>query len=295
MYPLVSVIIPSHNAGRTLATAIHSILGQTYPRLEIIVVDDNSVDHTKEIISGFLKEFDNIRYYSLPYDDPKRLDHKGKNINAGWLARNYGIREAKGEWITFQDADDASLPSRILFQYRAAEKFNSSHVCIDWQRFQKRLLAKSVNFSSIKGGGRKLFVSTDKILGLVRKTKGPLFSVLGAAHRKIPFIIKKQWPLEPLFFKSWVSYPCAGNCALVKKEVLEKIRFRPLSQRIWPSKRGRGADRDFNFQVAEIFRNSICLKIPLYLWRVKRQNSNYLKLCRNFGRKQLIPSSKKQD
>jgi len=274
--PLISVVIPAYNAGETIDFAIRSILIQDYPNLEILVVDDNSTDHTEWVVKKLAKEFSNLRYYSLPDDDPKRFNRRGKNINAGWIARNYGIRRAKGEWITFQDADDASLPSRILFQYRAAEKFNSSHVCIDWQRLQKRLLAKFTDFSSIKGNGRELFVATDEILDLVHKTKGPLFSVLGTAYRKIPFVIKKQWPLEFLFFKSWAPYPCAGNCALVKKEVVGKVRFRPLSQRIWPSKRGRGADRDFNFQVAEVFRDSICLKIPLYLWRVKNQNSNYI-------------------
>ena len=58
-------------------------------------------------------------------------------------------------------------------------------------------------------------------------------------------------------------------------EVKERIKFRPLRKRVWPSQRGRGADRDFNFAVAEEFKKSICLRLPLYLWRVKSQNPEY--------------------
>ncbi len=54
---------------------------------------------------------------------------------------------------------------------------------------------------------------------------------------------------------------------MFKREVMEKVQFRKLKDRVWPSFMGRGADRDFNFQVAETFKNSYYFPIALYLWR----------------------------
>ena len=71
------------------------------------------------------------------------------------------------------------------------------------------------------------------------------------------------------------DYPGTGNSPLFKREVIDKVIFRKLSERIWPSFMGRGADKDFNFQVAETFKNSYHFGIPLYLWRVEKQNPLY--------------------
>lgn len=277
MKPLISVIIPTYNSAKTISVAIKSMLQQTYSNLEIIVVDDNSKDDTKEVVEQLKKKDSRIEYYALSYDDPHRFNRRGRNINAGWMARNHGIEKAKGEWLTFQDADDASLNDRIEVQYEMARKYNSSHVCIDWQKFDGKLLGRALDVENFIKDNPNIIVSAEKILKLVKRTKGCLFSILGNFHQWIPFLLKKRGPLGSLFFKSWEPYPCAGNSPLIKKEVVNKIRFRPLTKRVWPSGRGRGADRDFNFQVAERFKNSICLKLPLYLWRVKTQNPNYLK------------------
>ena len=276
MKPLISVIIPTYNSAKTISVAIKSMLQQTYSNLEIIVVDDNSKDDTKEIVEQLKKKDSRIEYYALSHDDPHRFNRRGRNINAGWMARNYGIKKAKGEWLTFQDADDASLNDRIEVQYEMARKYNSSHVCIDWQKFDGKLLGRALDVENFIKDNPNIIVSAETILKLVKRTKGCLFSILGNFHQWIPFLLKKRGPLRSLFFKSWESYPCAGNSPLIKKEVVNKVRFRPLAKRVWPSRRGRGADRDFNFQVAEMFKNSICLKLPLYLWRVKTQNLNYI-------------------
>lgn len=270
MKPLISVIIPSHNEGKTIGTAIQSMLDQSYNNLEIIIVDDNSKDNTKEIVSQFERKDNRIKYYLLPYDDSHRFDWRGTNINAGWMARNYGIEKAKGDWITFQDADDASLINRIEVQYKMAQKYNSSHVCIYWQKLNQQYLGKSFDVETFIRNNPDIFVSSKKILKLAKETKGHFWKI----HQWIPFLLKTRGPLRFLFFKSWASYPCCAGAPMVKKEIVDKVKFRPRSKRIWPSKGGRGVDRDFNFQVAEKFKNSISLKLPLYLWRVKTQNPN---------------------
>lgn len=105
----VSVIIPTYNRAHYLGEAIESILSQDIQdcQIEIIVVDDGSTDNTKEV----LKKFENsIRYI---YQD---------NRGAG-PARNRGIDEATGEWISFLDSDDRWLPGKLTLQFRVLDAF----------------------------------------------------------------------------------------------------------------------------------------------------------------------------
>jgi len=93
----VSVIIPAYNYARFLPLAIDSALAQTLPPLEILVIDDGSTDNTAELVAA--------RYGSNPV---VRYIHQA---NAGLsAARNTGIRNARGEFVAFLDADDEWLP-----------------------------------------------------------------------------------------------------------------------------------------------------------------------------------------
>jgi hypothetical protein len=95
--PQFSVIIAVYNGADTIARAIDSILEQTWPALEILVVDDGSSDHTADIVRG--------------YGQPVRYLHQD---NAGVsVARNRGATEARGDWLAFLDADDWYLPDRL--------------------------------------------------------------------------------------------------------------------------------------------------------------------------------------
>ncbi len=102
--PLISVIIPTYNRGHLINRAIQSILNQSYKDFEIIVVDDGSIDNTKEVIESFRDE--RIRYIHYK-------ENKGANA-----ARNIGIRAAKGDYIAFQDSDDEWLPQKLEKQIK---------------------------------------------------------------------------------------------------------------------------------------------------------------------------------
>lgn len=95
--PLVSVIIPAFNAERYLAGAIDSALSQTYPNLEVIVINDGSTDRTGEIA----RKFGNRVLV---------IDQENRGI-AG--ARNSGIRKARGSVIALLDADDRWMHDRL--------------------------------------------------------------------------------------------------------------------------------------------------------------------------------------
>lgn len=272
---LISVIIPVHNSEKTIGVAIESILNQTYRNIEVVIVDDNSTDNTGQVVREYTQKSNKVSYHKLPFDDPNRINKRGRNINAGYMARNYGFEKAHGAWITFQDADDASLRNRIEVQYELAIKYNATHLCVDWQQLNPQIIGGKLDADQILKERNNLLITPDEILALAQRTKGFIVPFLGRFNRYIPFELKRLPVINKLFFGSLNPYPGTGNSPLFKREVIDKVKFRPLAERIWPSFMGRGADRDFNFQVAETFKNSYTFLIPLYLWRQKSQNERY--------------------
>jgi len=101
---LVSIGIPCFNAERWIAAAIESAIRQTWQPAEIIVIDDGSTDASREIVRGFGEK---VRLF--------QTDHAGGNA-----ARNLALREARGEWVQFLDADDYLEPAKIATQLREA-------------------------------------------------------------------------------------------------------------------------------------------------------------------------------
>ncbi|WP_017655069.1 glycosyltransferase family 2 protein [Fortiea contorta] len=101
--PLISVIIPVYNRDRYLAEAIESVLAQTYPAIELIVVDDGSSDRSAEV----------AQRYPLIY-------HYQPNGGIG-SARNAGIALATGEFLAFLDSDDIWVTDKLSKQMAAFE------------------------------------------------------------------------------------------------------------------------------------------------------------------------------
>ena len=101
--PLVSIIIPVYNAATYIEKTIYSALNQTWPNKEIIVIDDGSTDTSIAIVRQFKNECITI------YTQQKQGACK---------ARNKGLREAKGEFIQFLDADDLLSPNKIANQIK---------------------------------------------------------------------------------------------------------------------------------------------------------------------------------
>jgi len=266
----ISVIMPARNASETIAAAIDSILRQTFTDLELIIVDDNSTDNTAEIAREYAVADERVRVCALPDDDPERIGWNGTNINAGWAARNHGMERAESEWITFQDSDDASLLNRIRVQHDFAVKYGSSHVCVDWQKYAPQHLGKRLDVERIRTehSEESLVKEPAEILALAQSSKGFIPRHFRWLHQSVSHRIRIRRIVRDLFFGDMhAHYPGAGNCPLVRAVVARKIGFRPLSHRVWPSRRGRGADRDFNFAVAENVGDSIAVRLPLYLWR----------------------------
>jgi glycosyltransferase involved in cell wall biosynthesis len=99
MSDLVSVVVPTYNYGRYLGGALTSVLGQTHPHLEILVVDDGSTDNTPGVVAPFLADR-RVRYFRRPNGGPA-------------AARNFGVDQARGSLVAFLDADDRWLPAKL--------------------------------------------------------------------------------------------------------------------------------------------------------------------------------------
>jgi glycosyltransferase involved in cell wall biosynthesis len=113
--PLVSVIIPAYNQRDYLKRAIKSACGQSYPNMEIIVVDDGSSDGTDEEVSG-LSGLGKIIY----------LYQKNQGTS---IARNNGIEKASGDYIAFLDQDDYWESDKIEKQVRVLQACPESVLC----------------------------------------------------------------------------------------------------------------------------------------------------------------------
>ncbi|HUQ96894.1 MAG TPA: glycosyltransferase family 2 protein [Chitinophagaceae bacterium] len=104
--PLVSVIIPFFNEERFLEETVTSVLQQTYPHWEILLIDDGSSDNSTAIAKRFASAHNNIFY----------VEHEG-HANKGLSAtRNAGIAQAKGSLVALLDADDIWLPEKLQKQ-----------------------------------------------------------------------------------------------------------------------------------------------------------------------------------
>lgn len=101
MGELISVVIPAFNADQFIASAVRSVLGQTYPAVELIVIDDGSTDTTAEIVRSFR--------------DP-RLRLICQNNRGVSRARNAGLAASRGRLICFLDADDRWFDCKLAIQ-----------------------------------------------------------------------------------------------------------------------------------------------------------------------------------
>ena len=115
---MVSIIVPVYNAAAFICQTMEMVQAQSYTDWELILVDDCSKDHSVEVIKEYVKE---------KPDERIRLIQKEKNEGAA-LTRNRGIKEAKGRYIAFLDADDVWFSYKLQTQMEFMEKENAGFV-----------------------------------------------------------------------------------------------------------------------------------------------------------------------
>lgn len=119
--PLVSVLIPCYNAGRWVAQALDSVLAQTWPALEIIVVNDGSTDNSRDVLRAY---------------EPRNVKVIDQDNRGQTAALNRALAAASGAFIQYLDADDLLAPDKIALQM---QQLAANPACVSaaaWARFR---------------------------------------------------------------------------------------------------------------------------------------------------------------
>ena len=132
--PFFTVIIATYNRQKLLSEAIDSVLSQSYKNFELIIVNDCSTDNTFEYLS------------TLDNESIKVFSNK-KNMHVSY-SRNFGIDNAKGEWIVFLDDDDKMMSNKLKVLYSAIQKYENitfihHNVLIDYVGDNKKRISSN--------------------------------------------------------------------------------------------------------------------------------------------------------
>jgi glycosyltransferase involved in cell wall biosynthesis len=118
---LISVVMPCYNAAPYVGEAIDSVLGQSYPHVELIVVDDGSTDGSTDILQG------------LAADHPERITLIYQNRAGPFAARNRALSHANGNYVAFLDADDTWHSEALRLMHHALESVPAEVAYCAWQ------------------------------------------------------------------------------------------------------------------------------------------------------------------
>ena len=119
MKPLVSILIPAYNSEEWLAESIQSAVAQTWPRKEIIVVDDGSSDHTAEVARQFAS---------------KEVLVVSRENGGAQVARNHAYKLSQGDYIQWLDADDLLAPDKVERQLAALRETDTPRILLSSPR-----------------------------------------------------------------------------------------------------------------------------------------------------------------
>ena len=111
--PLISVIVPVYKVEKYLPACLDSLLAQTYRNFELLLVDDGSPDKCWEILQQYAAQDARVRIF--------RKENGGVSS-----ARNFGLEQARGEYIGFVDSDDFVAPQYLEWMYRAIKQINTA-------------------------------------------------------------------------------------------------------------------------------------------------------------------------
>ena len=251
--PRVSVIIPTYNRAKFLLDAIESVLNQTYPNVEIIVIDDGSTDNTKEV----LKPFDGkIRYLSS--------NHSGVAH-----ARNLGMRAASGKYIAFLDSDDMYLPYKLSLQVDFIEKHPAiGMVCSDISgRYEDGTLDEFFLRNYHSFWNRKNLTYKD------------IFSESGVFTTDV--LVRAIEYYSGDIFKYVLHEPLIpSNTILFDKKILEVVGYQNVSYRF-------AQEYEFVVRICKHFRIAF-LDIPTYILAVHENQATAYRMKENRTNEEII-------
>ena len=150
--PLVSIVIPIYNVENFVAETLESVLAQTYKNIEVICVDDGSMDNSLSIANFYSKRDERIKVFS----------QENAGVSA---ARNYGIKQAKGKYICFLDSDDFMHPQYVELQLGAIDKTGADMAFCYFKNVSQN--AKPEGFNKIKA--TKFHITNNPLVDFIFK------------------------------------------------------------------------------------------------------------------------------
>ncbi len=183
--PVVTVVTPSYNAEGLIGRTIQSVFDQTWQDWELLVIDDDSKDATREVVAAYAARDSRVRLIALE-----------KNNGAPAAPRNIGVREARGRWIAFLDADDIWHPEKLELQLATAEARSGGFISSQMKDFWDD---SSLNFASV------LEASVEAVTFAQQRIKGriPTSSVLVTRELMLAFPFN-----EDIRYKAVEDYHC---------------------------------------------------------------------------------------
>lgn len=154
--PKISVIVPARNEARNIRRCLVALDSQTYPNLEVIVVDDRSTDKTPDILSEFVADAQSLTHGG---ETPSLRIVKGRELPAGWAGKPHALDQgyavSQGEWLCFIDADTFASPHLITSTFNAAVSFQADMLSIltyqELKTFWERVILPTI-FTALSVG-----------------------------------------------------------------------------------------------------------------------------------------------
>jgi chlorobactene glucosyltransferase len=194
--PWISIVVPARNEERSIERCARSLLAQTVPNFELIVVDDQSTDRTREILDGIALEDNRLRVVA------------GGPLPAGWIGKPWalhqGVAQARGAWLLFTDADSVHSPYSVT----SALAFARAQ-CVD---------AVSVITRQELGTFAERAI-LPSVLGLVFFSQGN-FSQLNDPAQTRPALANGQY-----IFIARRAYDALGGHAALRDAMVEDVEF----------------------------------------------------------------------
>ncbi len=223
-YPLISVIVPIYNVGKYLPQCLESLCAQTYPNFEIILVDDGSTDNSSIICDQYAKRDARFTVIHQP--------------NSGSVkARQAGVKQAKGELLSFVDSDDWVETDFLTHLYKIRAHFKADvSVCAPFGQF-----------SRYKSGGQ-LVCGQEKALQIILTDKffaGYLWNKL----YPISYWKDIKWPSQNMFEDLFLNMQIFNSIEKVVFSSAQLYHYRVVANSI--SHQKFQSDKLFYFSIIE--------------------------------------------
>lgn len=231
----VSVILTNYNHAKFVEQALESVQQQTYNNIELIMIDDASTDGSQAI----LQDYQSSRKSRFPTRLILLNENKGK-----WNALNRAIREATGELITLQDADDVSCPQRIERQVKCLEENRSLHnLCLFHHCYSQEDVDRNSKYQTPVSAPLAALPHHEVLSNVYQGFKTP-----GINH----YYIGAKWEAH------------GATCLFYKQLWDHGMKFLPGNLGLRCQK---AEDSDFNTKVTLLLQKTSILLEPLYCYR----------------------------